>query len=69
MNRPLRGKVYWLNFDPATGAEMKADHPCVVVQNDTGNQHSDLTIVAAVTSNLRAARKPIGVLVPAVQAR
>jgi mRNA interferase MazF len=37
-------------------------HPCVIVQNDIGNQHSALTIVVAVTSNLRVAALPIGVL-------
>ncbi len=62
---PRRGEVYWLNFDPATGHEMSGRHPCVVVQNDVGNQHSALTIVVAVTSNLRAASLPIGVLLEA----
>ncbi len=65
MSRPQRGDVYWLDFDPATGAEMKSVHPCIIVQNDTGNRHSDLTIVAAVTSNPRAARLPVGVPIPA----
>jgi mRNA interferase MazF len=60
-----RGEVYWLNFDPATGHEMASTHPCVIVQNNVGNQHSALTIVVAVTSNLRVARLPIGVLIPA----
>jgi mRNA interferase MazF len=54
-----------LDFDPSTGYEMSGLHPCVVVQNDVGNQHSPLTIVVAVTSNLRAAALPIGVLIPA----
>lgn len=65
MSRPQRGEVYWLDFDPATGAELKSVHPCVIVQNDAGNRHSSLTIVAAVTSNLRAGRLPVGVVVPA----
>ncbi|MFO0810474.1 MAG: type II toxin-antitoxin system PemK/MazF family toxin [Gemmataceae bacterium] len=65
MNPPSRGEVYWLNFDPATGAEMASMHPCVIVQNDVGNRHSALTIVAAVTSNTRAARLPVGVSIPA----
>jgi mRNA interferase MazF len=59
---PRRGEVYWLDFAPATGQEMTGSHPCVVVQNDVGNQHSALTIVVAVTSNLRVAVLPIGVL-------
>ena len=24
---PFRGQVYWLDFDPSTGAEMQAMHP------------------------------------------
>lgn len=63
--RPKRGEVYWLDFAPAIGHEMTGMHPCAVVQNDTGNQHSDLTIVVAVTTNLRVATLPIGVLVRA----
>jgi mRNA interferase MazF len=62
---PRRGEVYWLDFAPATGQEMTGKHPCVVIQNDVGNQHSGLTIVAAVTSNLRVASLPVGVLVKA----
>src|SRR5258708_9932322 len=65
-SRPIRrGDVYWLDFDPATGAEMKLFHPCVVVQNDVANQRSALTIVVAITGNLRVASLPIGVLIPA----
>jgi mRNA interferase MazF len=60
-----RGEVYGLDFAPATGSGMSGIHPCVIVQNDIGNQHSALTIVAAVTSNLRVASLPIGVLLKA----
>ena len=59
---PRRGEVYWLDFAPATGQEMTGRHPCVIVQNDIGNQHSALTMVVAVTSNLRVAALPVGVL-------
>jgi mRNA interferase MazF len=65
---PRRGEVYWLDFDPSTGHEMSGLHPCVIVQNDLGNRHSALTIVVAVTSNLRAATLPVAVLVRAGQA-
>jgi mRNA interferase MazF len=54
-----------LDFAPSTGQEMTGMHPCVIVQNDVGNQHSGVTIVAAVTSNLRAASLPVGVLLKA----
>jgi len=44
---------------------MTGMHPWVVVQNDIGNQYSALTIVIAVTSNLRVAELPVGVLLRA----
>jgi mRNA-degrading endonuclease toxin of MazEF toxin-antitoxin module len=62
---PMRGELYWLDFAPATGHEMTGDHPCLVVQNDVGNRLSALTIVAAITTSLRAASLPIGILLPA----
>lgn len=62
---PRRGEVCWLDFDPATGAEMSSFHPCVIIQNGVGNQRSSLTIVVAITGNLRVAKLPIGVLLPA----
>ena len=62
---PLRGEVYWLDFAAAAGQEMTGMHPCLIVQNDIGNQHSALTIVVAVTSNLRVAALPVGVLLRA----
>jgi len=61
MNLPRRGEIYWLDFSPATGAEMQAMHPALVIQNDIGNQASALTIVAAITTNLRVADLPVGV--------
>lgn len=63
MTAPQRGEIYWLDFSPATGAEMQEIHPALVIQNDIGNQASALTIVAAITSNLRVARLPVGVLI------
>lgn len=60
---PRRGDVVWLDFNPATGAEMRDRHPAVVVQNDIGNRASMLTIVAAITSNLRVAELPVGVAI------
>lgn len=60
---PRRGEVYWLDFSPAMGAEMRDLHPALVIQNDVGNRASALTIVAAITSNLRVADLPVGVRV------
>jgi mRNA interferase MazF len=58
---PQRGEIYWLDFSPAAGAEMREPHPALIIQNNVGNQVSALTIVAAITSNLRVASLPVGV--------
>lgn len=64
MEAPRRGEIYFIDF-PRTGAgEMAGPHPALVIQNDVGNQASQLTIVAAITGNLRVARLPVGVLIP-----
>lgn len=61
MEFPRRGEIYFIDF-PSTGdGEMAGPHPALVVQNDVGNRASQLTIVAAITSNLRVARLPVGV--------
>ena len=63
MDTPRRGEVYFIDF-PVTGAgEMAGPHPALIVQNDVGNRASQLTIVAAITSNLRVARLPVAVQV------
>jgi mRNA interferase MazF len=40
---------------------MAGRHPALVIQNNIGNRASQLTIVAAITSNPRVAKLPVGV--------
>ncbi|MBD3377758.1 PemK family transcriptional regulator [candidate division KSB1 bacterium] len=54
MNRVKRGHVYLVNLDPTIGSEIRKTRPCVIVQNDIGNQYSPTTIIAPVTSGERA---------------
>jgi len=63
MRVPRRGEIYYLDFSPAKGSEMRGRHPALIVQNDVGNRVSRLTIVVAITSNLKAARLPVCVQV------
>ncbi len=42
---------------------MRGPHPALIIQNNVGNQASRLTIVVAITSDLKAARLPVGVQV------
>lgn len=63
MKQPKRGDIYFLDFSPSKGREMKGPHPALVVQNDVGNKVGGLTIVAAITSNLKVAELPVGVVI------
>jgi len=45
-----RGEIVLVTLDPAKGAEKKKTRPCLVIQNDTGNKFSPLTIIAVITS-------------------
>ncbi len=61
MEFPRRGEIYFLDFPETGTGEMAGPHPALIVQNDIGNRASQLTIVAAITSNLRVAQLPVGV--------
>jgi len=47
---PRRGEVYLVSFDPTLGAEIKKTRPVLILQNDTANRHSAVTILATITS-------------------
>ncbi len=59
---PKRGEIYLVSFDPALGAEIQKTRQALILQNDIGNLHSPVAIVAAITSNVRR-QGPTGVLV------
>ena len=63
--QPKRGDVYLINFDPTIGAEVKKTRPALILQNDIGNRHSPITIVAAITSKFDEPLYPTEVLIPA----
>ncbi len=50
---PRRGELYYVNFAPTIGVEIKKTRPALIIQNDIGNTHSPATIVAAITSTAR----------------
>jgi mRNA interferase MazF len=63
LTRPKRGDVYLVSFDPTVGSEIKKTRPALVIQNDIGNKHSPLTIVAAITSKADSHSYPTEVFV------
>lgn len=34
-----RGEVWWVNFEPAVGGEIRKQRPAVIVSNDAANRH------------------------------
>jgi mRNA interferase MazF len=52
-----------VTFDPALGHEIKKTRPALVIQNNIGNRHSPVTIVAAISSKLSPVPYPIDVTV------
>lgn len=47
----LRGEVWWIEFDPAVGSEIRKTRPGVIVSNNSANRNLNRVIVAPLTSN------------------
>jgi mRNA interferase MazF len=62
---PKRGEIHLAALDPTIGHEIQKTRPALVVQNDTSNRHSPITIVAPITSTVRLPLSPFHVLLPA----
>jgi mRNA interferase MazF len=65
---PRRGEVWLVALDPTVGHEIKKTRPALVIQNDVGNRHSPLTIVAAMTSKVVLVPYPVEVVVEPTRA-
>lgn len=58
MNDIKRGEIYYADLSPVVGSEQGGVRPVLILQNDTGNQHSPTTIVAAITSRQTKSKLP-----------
>lgn len=47
----LRGEVWWVEFDPAVGSEIRKTRPGVIVSNNAANRNLSRVIVVPLTSN------------------
>jgi mRNA interferase MazF len=46
-----RSEVWWINFEPSVGGEIKKKRPAVIVSNDSSNKFLDRLQVVPLSSN------------------
>jgi mRNA interferase MazF len=46
-----RGEVWWVEFDPSVGSEIRKTRPAIIVSNDAANRNLARVVVVPLTSS------------------
>ena len=47
-----RGEVWWVEFDPSVGSEIRKTRPAIIISNDAANRNLSRVVVMPLTSNV-----------------
>jgi mRNA interferase MazF len=47
-----RGEVWWVNFGPTVGGEVRAGRPAIIVSNNASNRHLNRVQVVPLTTSV-----------------
>lgn len=47
-----RGEVWWVQFEPSIGSEIRKRRPGIILSNSVANQHLSRVVVVPITSNV-----------------